>query len=211
MFKQSLKRLLGSVGTQHPSGEKPANYYDQMYANSQEYCKPFWQSRYYSIWTVLVDRLRSENAQSLLEIGCGSGQFAQLLHRDLAIKYTGLDISAEAIGQARSKNMDGFRFEVADALKTPLLNEPYDSVVCTEVLEHIEQDIELLARIRPGSRCLCTVPNFPYESHVRHFTSEREVHDRYADQFEALSVWGLAGTHREGAVYYLFDGIKKSV
>ncbi len=46
MFKQSLKRLLGSAGTQTSAGEKPANYYDQMYANSEEYCKPFWQSRY---------------------------------------------------------------------------------------------------------------------------------------------------------------------
>jgi 2-polyprenyl-3-methyl-5-hydroxy-6-metoxy-1,4-benzoquinol methylase len=88
------------------------------------------------------------------------------------------------------------------------MQEPYDSVVCMEVLEHIERDRELIQRIAPGARCLCTVPNFPYKSHVRHFRNEQEVHQRYGELFHNMSVWGLAGSHREGVVYFLLDGVK---
>ena len=190
-------------------GEQASSFYDKMYADSDEYRKPFWQSRYYFLWTVILDRLRQGEAKQLLEVGCGSGQFAELLYRDLPIDYLGLDISTEAIEQARAKQMGGFRFESGDALLSPLLEGSYDSVVCTEVLEHIEHDRELLKRIQPGVRCLCTVPNFPYVSHVRHFTRETDIIERYEDLFESLAVWGLAGSHREGAVYFLFDGVRK--
>ena len=72
------------------------------------------------------------------------------------------------------------------------------------------KDLELLERILPGTRCLCTVPNFPYESHVRHFKSEQEVHQRYGRFFDSMSVWGIVGAHGEGVVYYLFDGKRKT-
>src|SRR5262249_39260368 len=32
---------------------------------------------------------------------------------------------------------------------------------------------------RPGTQCVCSVPNFPYPTHVRHFRHESEVHARY--------------------------------
>ncbi len=208
MFKKIAKKMIGHNVHQRV-GEQSSQYYDEMYASSEEYCKPYWQSRYYFIWTVLVDRLRLASPTKILEIGCGSGQFAELLHRDLQLEYVGIDISSTAIAQARSKSLGNFRFEVADALESPLLDGEYDSIVCTEVLEHLEEDLELLGRIALGTRCLCTVPNFPYESHVRHFASEHEVHDRYGQFFEDMSVWGIAGSHQEGVVYYLIDGKKK--
>lgn len=208
MLKQTIRRFLKPNGTPLKPGEQPPNFYDEMYANSEEYRKPFWQSRYYFLWTVIVDRLRQSGAEQLLEIGCGSGQFAQLLYRDLPIGYTGLDISEEGVAQARSKGLGDFRFEAGDALQSPLMNGEYDSVVCMEVLEHIERDRELIERIQPGARCLCTVPNFPYKSHVRHFLSDQEVHERYGDLFDRMSVWGLAGSHRAGVTYFLLDGIK---
>ncbi len=207
-MKKLIKKMLGLGAGEAPSGERPPEFYDEMYATSEEYRKPFWQSRYYFLWTVILDRLRQGKAGSLLEIGCGSGQFAELLSRDLPLKYTGIDISREAIEQARRKNLSGFQFDVGDALVSPYLDGSYDSVVCTEVLEHIEQDRELVQRIKTGTRCLCTVPNFPYKSHVRHFTSDQQVLDRYGEFFQSLTVWGIAGSHREGTVYYLFDGIR---
>ena len=208
MLKKMIKKMLGMNIDQARFGEQAASFYDERYANSEEYRKPYWQSRYYFLWTVVLDRLRHGSAKQLLEIGCGSGQFAELLQRDLPLGYKGLDISAEAIKQARAKGIKDFQFEEADALTSPLLSGNYDSVVCMEVLEHIEKDLELVTRIRPGARCLCTVPNFPYFSHVRHFESEQQVHERYGHLFESLSVWGLAGSHKQGVIYFLLDGVR---
>lgn len=209
MFKQLARVITGKVASAPVPGEQSPSYYDELYAGSEEYLKPYWQSRYYFLWTVICDRLKNGGAQEVLEIGCGSGQFSELLHRENFATYVGMDISVEAIRQAKQKPLTPFRFEVADALVTDLLDEQsYDSVVCTEVLEHIEKDRELIQRIKPGTRCLCTVPNFPYVSHVRHFNSSEEVQARYQSWFDDLKVWELAGSHKEGTVYYLFDGIK---
>ncbi|QDT06291.1 hypothetical protein K227x_47000 [Rubripirellula lacrimiformis] len=210
MIKQTIKSALGIGKKPESVGQQQPGFYDDMYASSEEYRKPFWQSRYYFLWTVLVERLRTGGASQVLEIGCGSGQFAELLYRDLNLGYLGVDISQEGIRQATQKGLANYRFETADAIQSPILTDAsYDTVVCTEVLEHIEQDLEMIQRIKAGTRCLCTIPNFPYVSHVRHFASCREVTERYGGLFDDFSVWGLAGTHREGVVYYLFDGVRR--
>ncbi len=209
VLKQLAKKLLGRQPSPVKSGAQSPEYYDEMYAGSSEYAKPFWQSRYYFLWTVICDRLKQAGNTRVLEIGCGSGQFSELLHQNGWKDYLGLDISSEAIRQAREKDLAPFQFEVADALTTDYFDSyDCDSIVCTEVLEHIEQDRELISRIRPGTRCLCTVPNFPYTSHVRHFESERQVHERYAEYFTQLDVWAIAGSHREGVLYFLADGVR---
>lgn len=209
MLKQLAKQLLRRQTSPVKSGEQSPGYYDEMYAGSSEYAKPYWQSRYYFLWTVICDRLKQAGNTRLLEIGCGSGQFSELLHQNGWTDYLGLDISSEAVRQAREKDLTPFRFEVADALATDHFDSyDYDSVVCTEVLEHIEQDLEVVSRIRSGTRCLCTVPNFPYTSHVRHFETAQQVHQRYARYFSTLDVWAIAGTHRPGVVYFLADGVR---
>ncbi len=210
MLARSIKRFIGKTAASPKHGEQPPSFYDQVYENSEEYAKPFWQSRYYFLWTVIIDRLRRQRAKNILEIGCGSGQFAELLNRDIDVTYTGMDVSTTAIKHAESRQLARFEFVVDDALISPLLDGDYDTVVCTEVLEHLERDLDLVQRIRPGSRCLCTVPNFPYISHVRHFENEEQVSARYGEFFDCMTVWGLAGSHREGTIYFLFDGIRKA-
>lgn len=203
-----LKRLLVRRSNDLYGHEQSAAYYDNMYAVSEEYDKPFFQSRYYFLWAVIMDRLRSGQYRHLLEVGCGSGQFAEFVDRDLVIKYTGLDLSATAIEHAQAKGLAEFRFETADALTTPVMETDYDALVCTEVLEHIDEDRKLIQRFKTGVRCICTVPSFPYESHVRHFCSEKEVSERYSGFFNNFTVWGLASAYKPGDVYYLFDGVK---
>jgi 2-polyprenyl-3-methyl-5-hydroxy-6-metoxy-1,4-benzoquinol methylase len=210
MFLDYAKRIFRRQVVSTTGGEKPPDYYDEMYSASTEYCKPFWQSRYYFLWTVICDRLRSGNCRNILEIGCGSGQFAEMLHREGRFDYLGLDISPEAIRQASQKQLEPFQFKTGDALESDvILNHSYDSVVCTEVLEHIELDRELVQRIRPGTRCLCTVPNFPYVSHVRHFESCDQVYERYANFFQNLNVWAIPGPHGDEIVYFIADGFRR--
>ena len=99
MFKQLARVITGKVASAPVPGEQSPSYYDELYAGSEEYLKPYWQSRYYFLWTVICDRLKNGGAQEVLEIGCGSGQLSELLHRENFATYVGMDISVEAIRQ----------------------------------------------------------------------------------------------------------------
>ena len=53
------------------------------------------------VWAVLAEHVRRSGAHSVIEIGCGAGEFARLL-RDLGIEnYLGLDTNAARLARAR--------------------------------------------------------------------------------------------------------------
>jgi 2-polyprenyl-3-methyl-5-hydroxy-6-metoxy-1,4-benzoquinol methylase len=187
------------------SGEKPASWYDARYEHTASRTAHYTQSMYYFLWSVIVDRLPSD--PKILEVGCGTGHLAHLLQDRQYTDYVGFDFSAEAIRVA-SARLPARRFHHADALTTPLLEGPYNTLICTEVLEHIPDDLRIIERIRPGTRCLVTVPNFPYVSHVRHFMSAQEVSNRYGSFFEPCNVsWLLLKQSGDG--FFLLDGTRK--
>ena len=73
----------------------------------------------------------------------------------------GVDFSARAIAVARRLN-PVFLFVVADLMRSHVFaEEHHDSLVCLEVLEHIQGDLGLVSQIPPGTRCLCHGSEIP--------------------------------------------------
>jgi ubiquinone/menaquinone biosynthesis C-methylase UbiE len=207
-LKHYAKRLLGRPTVPPPvQGVADAAWYDAAYRALDKYAVPYWQSEYYFLWSVLAERIRTAQARRVVDIGCGPGQFATCLFDLTPIEaYTGLDFSAQAVAMAQRVCPQG-RFVVGDATTTAIHDDtPHDVVICTEVLEHVPADHAVIDRFKSGVRCLCTVPNFPYSSHVRHFTSAAEVGDRYGQFFDRLDVWPLRASANH--VYYLLDGVR---
>jgi 2-polyprenyl-3-methyl-5-hydroxy-6-metoxy-1,4-benzoquinol methylase len=170
-MKWMLRRVRGLIaappGPGGDGGEKSATYYDDRYRSFHVRC--YAQSHYYFLWTVIADRIRRDRLKRVLEVGCGVGLLASFLFEQGIENYLGFDFSPVAIEQAR-RNAPWCRFLVADARTTGAFDDfEHDVVICTEVLEHIEDDLGVLARVRPGRRCLASVPSFPFDSHVRHF------------------------------------------
>jgi 2-polyprenyl-3-methyl-5-hydroxy-6-metoxy-1,4-benzoquinol methylase len=195
----------GSAMTE-PVAERPAAWYDAVYQTSTEYRLHYTESRYYFLWTVIVDRLLRSPLPQILDLGCGPGQFAELLADKGIVAYRGLDFSQQCIEQARQR-CPTFQFDVADISSTPLLEESvYDTVIALEFLEHVEQEIHVIRRLRKGAHFLASVPNFPYTSHVRHFTSTQEVQDRYGACFSRFRVDAF-DEDAKGKRYYLMDGV----
>jgi SAM-dependent methyltransferase len=201
-----LSRLgLAPVG---PAADTSA-WYDEAYSRTREYREPYFDSRYFPVWTVIADRLLSAGARRVLDIGCGPGQLAAYLG-ELGLEVTGIDFSPKAIELARRAAPDA-DFHVGDVLEPHWYEDGYDAFVCTEVLEHLTRDHELVQSWPAGTRCLCTVPDFPYESHVRYFKTDQDVRARYADFFTALAVREFKhAPNADRAVlrYFLFDGIR---
>src|SRR5262249_4651850 len=90
--------------------------------------------------------IRPLSFESVLDVGCGQGSFlSELCSEFPRIKPHGTDISSSALDLAQKKVKNG-RFWVLDATKE-YLDEKFDVIVCSEVLEHIPEDVAALENI----------------------------------------------------------------
>ena len=144
---------------------------------------PYRTSAYYPMFNAAAKMLLAARPKSVLEVGCGTGQMAQLLMDRSEIDYQGFDFSPLAVEKAQRRTGAPQRFSVADATVAQTYEgRRYDAIVCTEVLEHIEQDLETISHWKSGAFCVCSVPNYDSDTHVRYFRSEEEVRARYGER-----------------------------
>jgi 2-polyprenyl-3-methyl-5-hydroxy-6-metoxy-1,4-benzoquinol methylase len=194
----SPKKLLKSEAT--------AEYYDESFEKRTHWRSHYTGSPWYYVWTVIVDRLQAIDSPVVLEIGCGPGQLAAFARDRGITDYVGLDFSATRIEWARS-SVPELRFEIADAYTTDLLESlGYNTVLCTEFLEHVDGDLDVMRRVRPGTRFIGTVPNFGGGSHVRFFENAEQVSARYGPCFEQMRVDTFL-MPKPGRMQFLIDGI----
>jgi SAM-dependent methyltransferase len=87
---------------------------------------------------------------SLLEVGCGSGYYSEVLATLLpdGVRYTGIDYSDAMIARARARH-PSTAFEVADATRLPYADGAFDIVFNGVSLMHI---IDYQAAIREAAR-----------------------------------------------------------
>lgn len=207
-FRRAAHRLVRGTEASPSNHERPATWYNSRYSESAEYHKHYTESVYYPSWSLIVDRLKSRASDSVLDIGCGSGQFGAMLRDGGVSNYLGLDFCDEAISLAKTACPE-FTFEAADVFQSRRLEEHgYDTVVSLEFLEHVERDLEVLERIRENTFFIGSVPNFPSDSHVRWFNSEAEVAQRYAPLFSDFRT-DCHLLNKSGRCLYIMQGIRR--
>ena len=153
------------------------DFYNSMHANIDQ---SVTRTRYDGLFRKVVANIRSHGSRSILEVGCGSGFLAKMILQDSNGIYSGFDFSAEAIRNASDRTGHPELFFVGDALDSRSYTGDYDTIVCTEMLEHVDRDLEIIRLWRDTTWCVCSVPNFDYAGHVRFFNTAREVATRYS-------------------------------
>jgi SAM-dependent methyltransferase len=149
---------------------------------------------------ILKDIIRPLKIESVLDIGCGQGSLLQELCVEFSsIKPHGVDISKSAVELAIQRVPDG-RFWVSDITQQPL-SEKYDLVVCSEVLEHIPDDITTIRNLRQmtGRYLLISAPQGRmrrferYVGHVRNYAPGELVQRLEQNGFRVVSTieWGF--------------------
>lgn len=103
--------------------------------------------------------------RTLLDAGCGEGFVAAYLkERHPAWQITGCDASAPAIRYAREHAGAAADFQTADLYDLPYADGAFDTVLCSEVLEHLAHPAQAAAELRRVARrfVVVTVPREPY-------------------------------------------------
>ncbi|ONI44405.1 hypothetical protein AN640_05605 [Candidatus Epulonipiscium fishelsonii] len=173
------------------------------------YFKHYKDTPYYGTWKEAIRKLIFLNRNiSIIDIGCGVGQFANMLFDYGFTNYKGLDYSQEAINMAQQTNTEHkSKFQCGDALIHSIFEENYNLVILFEILEHVNADIKLMQRISKNSKVLFSVPNFPSKYHVRYFENKKEVVNRYKPYIKILDIQVIHLNKK--SVLYLVCGIKK--
>jgi SAM-dependent methyltransferase len=105
------------------------------------------------------------HARSFLEVGCGGGVVLAALHSALPVlRLVGGELYPEGLEVARRRLPDVELLEL-DARRLPFENE-FDVVGAFDVLEHVDEDEEVLQQMvraaRPGGGVLVLVPQHPW-------------------------------------------------
>lgn len=98
----------------------------------------------------------------ILDVGCGNGNISIALG-SLGFNVLGIDIDPTSIENAKSVNhFINVEFRVTD-VNTFDINEKFDLIICSEVLEHLEDPksfvLTLYSHIKENGALVVTVPN----------------------------------------------------
>jgi len=94
----------------------------------------------------ITDALKSSlpAGAEVLDVGCGNGVISRSLG-ELGFKVRGIDISQKTIEKANSLNtFPNVRFEVRSAEQLIADGSSYHAIICSEVLEHLQEPGKLL-------------------------------------------------------------------
>lgn len=140
-----------------------------------------------------VSRIRP--GERVLDVGCGYGAVASSIAERAAADVVGIDMDPANIAKARRMfTHPRLRFEAGEAPRD-LSDEPFDVIVLSNVLEHVEHRVEflqaLVRRARP-KRILIRVPMADRHWHVPlrrelglfHFSDPTHVTEYTRQSFE---------------------------
>jgi SAM-dependent methyltransferase len=124
----------------------------------------FWYRSRNRLITQLASR-HFRHAQSVIEIGCGTGYVLSALRAGLpSSRLVGGDVSSRALYYAGKRALPNVDLIQMDICAIPSVAE-FDLVCAFDVLEHVEDDEATLARfhrgLRPGGGILLSVPQHP--------------------------------------------------
>jgi SAM-dependent methyltransferase len=165
---------------------KEKEFYDEIYKSVKRYAAHYKESRHYVLWTQVVQYIKQIPQPKILDIGCGTGQFAHYLYDEGFRSYHGFDYSNEAITIAR--RMIPGSFSLGDALAKSSYDYDYNVAIALEVMEHISDDMALLDNIDQGANVIFSLPTFDAPGHVRWIKKERDIVKRYYTRIEIRKI-----------------------
>ena len=158
--------------------------------------------------TVDFRQIPLQAGMRVLDAGCGSGRHLCESFRTPGVDVSGVDLNRDDLGKAKgflslmAREQKGrWLVAQADVTKLPFADGSFDVVICSEVLEHIEDNqnavAELVRVLKPGGDLVVTVPRFLPErvcwAISRAYHREPGGHIRIYKKGELMSLLEAAG------------------
>ena len=127
--------------------------------------------------TIDLEKIPFAPGDRVLDMGCGQGRHTAAVCGRQGVWCIGSDRSFEDLVKTREKldvhrRMDDFSaagasLAASDIRRLPFQEESFDTVICSEVLEHIDRDElaiqELLRVLKPGKILAVSIPKYAPE------------------------------------------------
>jgi len=130
---------------------------------------------------IVFSMLQIKRGDKVLDLGSGTGYFSEKICKENTTTFC-LDIALDNLLSIKKREKKDLFLINSGAEKLPLKNELFDKILCSEVLEHIQEDkkaLKEIARIlRPGGIFVITVPcsEFRFPSLIN-ILGVKTVHD----------------------------------
>ncbi len=128
---------------------------------SKNLIQRFLINNFYSSLIALAKPLKAE---SILDAGCGEGfTMEELLKSGVGKKIEGIEYSKDAISYGK-KLFPNLNIKQGSVYELPYKDNSFDLIICTEVLEHLEEPIKALKEMLRVSKkyLIVSVPNEPF-------------------------------------------------
>ncbi len=141
-----------------------AGYYS---TNHQKYTadNAIYQWHLRAFMTSLYEMVAATEPDTVLDAGCGEGFIIDYIkQRDARLRLTGVDLSEEAVDYARLHFGDRATFCTGNLYDLPFPDDAFDTVLCSEVLEHLDDPERAARELGRVARkyVVITVPREPY-------------------------------------------------
>ena len=126
-----------------------------------------------SLETINLEHLKLNTNDKLLDLGCGEGRHALSAYIAREVEVYAVDLSIKDLGITKSRfnefnenenKQKTLSLAAADAKNLPFQDDEFDSVICSEVLEHIHDYKSVLSEIsrvlKNGGVAGISVPRF---------------------------------------------------
>jgi len=102
---------------------------------------------------------------SVLDVGCGDGEFLEFIQAVKKVKTYGVEISDQSVLACVSRGLNVIQQDLEGGLAL-FEDKSFDTVVLSQTLQTIHQTEKILQEIaRVGKECVVSFPNFAHWSH----------------------------------------------
>jgi 2-polyprenyl-3-methyl-5-hydroxy-6-metoxy-1,4-benzoquinol methylase len=142
---------------------------------------------------LVVEETRGLHPESILDVGCGEGfTLKKLKDNHIGKKFEGIDNLDSAIAIGNKVHPD-ITIKNGDIYDISYKDNSFDLVLCTEVLEHLEDPEKALKELKRVTKkyCLISVPHEPWFM-LGNFLRGKNW-SRWGNDIEHINHWSTGG------------------